>query len=202
MGATIVVDPREEPAVEAWQNKGGAGPLVIFEAVGVPGMIDDAMLSAPRDTHIVVVGVCMVPDTIRPMRGITRELSMQFALGYDPLEFADTLRHIAEGEIDVSPLITGSVDIAGIPGAFTDLANPEAHAKILVEPPRPGIRAPVESGSLAPHPPGEPERPVPTARRRSRARPRAVERTARPRRSRSTRRPRSHALPVSGRSGA
>ncbi len=134
MGATAVVDPREEPAVEAWRNGGGVGPLVIFEAVGVPGMIDDAMLAAPRDSHIVVVGVCMVPDTIRPMRGITRELSVQFALGYDPLEFADTLRHIAEGEIDVHPLITGSVDVAGIPGAFADLANPDAHAKILVEP--------------------------------------------------------------------
>ncbi|MDQ6696341.1 MAG: zinc-binding dehydrogenase [Actinomycetota bacterium] len=134
MGATMVVDPREQPAVAAWQSNGGRGPLVIFEAVGVPGMIDDAMRTAPRDAHIVVVGVCMLPDTIRPMRGISRELSMQFALGYDPLEFADTLRHIAEGEIDVAPLITGSVDVPGVPGAFAELANPEAHAKILVEP--------------------------------------------------------------------
>ena len=134
MGADVVVDPRDRPAVEAWRSNGGNGPLVIFEAVGVPGMIDDAMRAAPRDAHIVVVGVCMVPDTIRPMRGISRELSMQFALGYDPLEFADTLRHIAEGEIDVSPLITGSVDVAGVPAAFIDLADPELHAKILVEP--------------------------------------------------------------------
>ena len=106
----------------------------MFEAVGVPGMIDGAMRAAPRDTQLVVVGVCMEPDTIRPMRGITRELSMQFVLGYDPIEFADMLRHIAEGEIDVDPLITGSVDIEGVPGAFVDLADPEVHAKILVEP--------------------------------------------------------------------
>jgi threonine dehydrogenase-like Zn-dependent dehydrogenase len=134
MGATTVVDPREEPAVEAWRRDARTDAPVIFEAVGVPGMIDDAMLAAPRDAHIVVVGVCMVPDTIRPMRGITRELSMQFVLGYDPLEFADMLRHIAEGEIDVDPLITGSVGIGGVPGAFADLADPDAHAKILVEP--------------------------------------------------------------------
>lgn len=138
MGATTVVDPRDEPAVDAWRNCGGTGPLVIFEAVGVPGMIDAAMLAAPRDAHIVIVGVCMQPDTIRPMRGISRELSLQFALGYDPLEFADSLRHIAEGEIDVTPLITGVVDVAGVPGAFVDLADPDTHAKILVEP---GTRA-------------------------------------------------------------
>ncbi len=134
MGATGVVDPRDDLAVDAWRRSGATGALVVFEAVGVPGMIDDIMRTAPRDTHIVVVGVCLETDTIRPMRGIARELSMQFVLGYDPLEFADTLRHIAEGEIDVDPLITGSVDIAGIPAAFHDLADPEAHAKILVEP--------------------------------------------------------------------
>jgi len=137
MGAAEAVDPRQEPAVDAWRRTSPDAvttPLVIFEAVGVPGMIDDAMRSAPRDTHLVIVGVCMEPDTIRPMRGITRELSMQFVLGYDPLEFADTLRHIAEGQIDVSPLITGSVDIDGVPQAFDDLADPDAHAKILVEP--------------------------------------------------------------------
>ncbi len=134
MGATTAVDPREEPAVDAWRRDPARGPLVIFEAVGVPGMIDEAMRSAPRDTHIVVVGVCMVPDTIRPMRGITRELSMQFVLGYDPLEFADTLRHIAEGELDAGSLITSSVDLAGVPGAFEALTDPDANAKILVEP--------------------------------------------------------------------
>jgi hypothetical protein len=36
--------------------------------------------------------------------------------------------------VDVAPMITGSVDIEGIPAAFTDLADPDAHAKILVEP--------------------------------------------------------------------
>lgn len=134
MGAADVVDPREEPAVDAWRRLGGRGPLVIFEAVGVPGLLDDAMRMAPRDSRIVVVGVCMEPDVIRPMRGITRELTISFALGYDPIEFADTLRHIAEGELDVAPLVTGSVGIGGVPDAFTALADPDAHAKILVEP--------------------------------------------------------------------
>jgi threonine dehydrogenase-like Zn-dependent dehydrogenase len=68
------------------------------------------------------------------MLGIGRELSIQFALGYDPVEFASTLRAIAEGTLDVAPLVTGSVGIDGVPQAFRDLANPDAHAKILVEP--------------------------------------------------------------------
>src|SRR5450432_1027354 len=43
LGADVVVDPREVPAIEAWRNVDGTKQLVIFEAVGVPGMINEAM---------------------------------------------------------------------------------------------------------------------------------------------------------------
>lgn len=134
MGAHEVVDPRTEPAIDAWRRVDGRKPVVIFEAVGVPGMIDDALRAAPRGSQVVVVGVCMQPDTIRPMRAITKELRLQFVLGYDPMEFKETLDRIADGRLDVEPLITGSVPITGVPQAFRDLADPERHAKILVEP--------------------------------------------------------------------
>ena len=55
-------------------------------------------------------------------------------LAYTADEFAQTLRHIAEGEIDVEPLITGTVNIDGVAGAFNDLGDPEQHAKIIVVP--------------------------------------------------------------------
>ncbi len=134
LGAHHVVDPREETAIAAWQRVDGARPLVIFEAVGVPGMLDGAMRDAPRSARILVVGVCMETDSIWPIVGINKELSIQFALGYTPEEFTRTLGHIADGDIDVAPLITGEVGIAGVPEAFRTLANPDAHAKILVEP--------------------------------------------------------------------
>jgi threonine dehydrogenase-like Zn-dependent dehydrogenase len=76
----------------------------------------------------------MQPDTIRPMLAIGRELLIQFVLGYDPMEFADTLRSIAEGELVAAPIITGRVGIDGVPGAFSALGDPDAHAKILVVP--------------------------------------------------------------------
>lgn len=134
MGAHETVDPREEPAMDAWQRVDGRKKVVVFEAVGVPGMLETAMKAAPRLSTILVVGVCMQQDTIRPALGIMKELDVRFALGYTPDEFGSTLRAIAEGELVAEPMITGSVGIDGVPGAFADLANPEAHAKILVEP--------------------------------------------------------------------
>jgi len=134
MGAHEATDPREEPAVDVWSRLGAPTPAAIFEAVGVPGLLEEALKAAPRQSEIVVVGACMEPDTFRPMRGVVKELEIKFAFGYDPMEFAETLRRIAEGEVDVAPLVTSRVGLDGVPQAFADLATPDDQAKILVQP--------------------------------------------------------------------
>ena len=134
LGADVVVDPRETPAIEAWRKIDGVRPLVIFEAVGVPGMIEQAMRMAPKNARILVVGACMQEDRIHPMLGVGRELNIQFVLGYEPMEFSGALQAIADGKVDLSPWLTGTVGVDGVPQAFADLADPELHAKILVVP--------------------------------------------------------------------
>ncbi|MBW0015749.1 zinc-binding dehydrogenase [Mycobacterium sp.] len=109
-------------------------PAVVFEAVGVPGLIDDVLLRARPGTRLVVAGVCMQADTVHPFFAIAKEISVQFVLAYTPDEFADSLSALAEGEIDVTPLITGEVGLEAVGQAFDDLADPERHCKILVTP--------------------------------------------------------------------
>ena len=134
MGATEVVDPAEEGVVAAWRRVDGRRPLVAFEAVGVPGMIQQLFAEVPTGTRVCVVGVCMEPDQVLPFFAIAKELSVHFALAYGAEEFAGALRAIAEGVVDVSPMITGTVDLDGVPGAFESLSHPDEHVKILVEP--------------------------------------------------------------------
>jgi len=132
--AAVYRDPTRAPALPPWIPGPAVRPAVVFECVGVPGVLDQVMAAAPRGTRIVVVGVCMEADTIHPMLGISKELNLQFVLGYTPDEFAATLRHIAEGAIPTAPLITGTVGIDGVADAFVALGSPERHAKILVRP--------------------------------------------------------------------
>ena len=152
MGADIVVDPAAGSPYQRWAEIAtpsgydasrfaalfGSGPrmrpAVMFECVGVPGVINQMMLGAPQWARIVVVGVCMETDSFEPFFGISRQLNLQFVLGYSPDSFAESLHHIAEGMIDVAPLITGKIGLDEVAGAFKDLASPERHAKILVEP--------------------------------------------------------------------
>ena len=126
------------PWWHAWRvaDKLGAMPKrpVIFECVGVPGILQQIIDGAPLFSKIVVVGVCMQSDRIEPALAINKEIEMQFVLGYTPLEFRDALLMIAEGKIDCTPLITGVVGLDGVENAFSALSDPELHAKILVDP--------------------------------------------------------------------
>jgi threonine dehydrogenase-like Zn-dependent dehydrogenase len=120
----------------AAEAAGAATPKhpVIFECVGVPGIIDSIITSAPLFSRVVVVGVCMGSDHIRPAMAINKEIDLRFVLGYTPLEFRDTLHMLADGKVDVTPLITGTVGLPGVEAAFDALGDPEAHAKILIDP--------------------------------------------------------------------
>jgi threonine dehydrogenase-like Zn-dependent dehydrogenase len=129
-------DPSQAPPLPPWMPGPALRPAVIFECVGVPGVIDAILTNAPAAARIVVVGVCMERDHFEPMMGINKELNVQFVLGYSPEEFAATLGHIASGDLKVEPLVTGKVGLDGVAGAFESLASPEVHAKILVEPGR------------------------------------------------------------------
>jgi hypothetical protein len=128
MGAHQTLDPAQGSPFDT------VTPAVVFEAVGIPGIIDDVLRRARHGTRLVVVGVCMQPDTVHPFFAIAKEINVQFVLAYDPIEFADSLRAIAEGDIDVSPMITGDVGLEEVGKAFDDLADPERHCKILVAP--------------------------------------------------------------------
>jgi threonine dehydrogenase-like Zn-dependent dehydrogenase len=107
---------------------------VIFECVGVPGVLDSIIDGAPLFSRIVVAGVCVGPDQITPAMAINKEIDLRFVFGYTPLEFRDTLQMLAEGDVDPRPLITGTVGLDGVEAAFDALGDPEAHAKILVDP--------------------------------------------------------------------
>ncbi|MEU8794082.1 hypothetical protein [Streptomyces sp. NPDC048643] len=106
----------------------------VFECAGVPGMLDGILAAAPLHSRVVVVGVCMGPDTIRPSLAANKELDLRFAVGYTPLEFRNTLHALADGTLNAAPLVTGRVGLAGVANAFTALADPEVHAKILIDP--------------------------------------------------------------------
>jgi threonine dehydrogenase-like Zn-dependent dehydrogenase len=129
--------------LDAWQRVDGRRSIVVFDAIGVPGTLSLAIKLAPPMARVCIVGSCMEVDTFRPLVPQAKQLTIVYSFGYDPFEFADTLRAIAEGEIDVAPMITGTCGVDGVPAAFDALGRPEEHVKVLVEPGGPATPQPI-----------------------------------------------------------
>ncbi len=92
-----------------WPRRSAPMPKhpVIFECVGVPGVIESIIDGAPLFSRVVVVGVCVGTDQFTPAMAINKEIDLRFVVGYTPLEFRDTLHMLADGKVDPRPLITG-----------------------------------------------------------------------------------------------
>ena len=84
------------------------------------------MAAAPLYTRVVVVGVCMGDDRVRPSLGINKELDVRFSLLYTPAEFRQALHLLADGKVDPRPLVTGTVGLDGAAAAFDALGDPES----------------------------------------------------------------------------
>jgi threonine dehydrogenase-like Zn-dependent dehydrogenase len=147
VGLVIETMEKLRPLPVPWQHVWRAGEAlggkpkrpVIFECVGDPGILDGIIASAPLLSRVVVAGVCVEPDTIRPVMAINKEIDLRFVVGYTPLEFRHTLHMLAGGKVNAAPIATGTVGLSGVEAAFDTLTDPGKHAKIIIEPASPAI---------------------------------------------------------------
>ncbi|MFI6523045.1 zinc-binding dehydrogenase [Spirillospora sp. NPDC050679] len=150
LGADELIDPAVSSPYDRWADLGvpvgtvdriaaellgtGGRGSVVFECVGVPGVLQQAIDGAPAGGTVMVVGVCMQSDRIEPGVAATKELTLRGTFGAYPAEYGATLHAIAEGRVDAGSIITGTVGLEGVAGAFADLGRPDEHAKIVVVP--------------------------------------------------------------------
>ena len=135
LGADAVVDPRaENPAHRLRDLTHGRWPQVVFECVGLPQTLEEAMRYAARDGRVVVVGVCMEPYTLQPMTGAGKELDLHYVFGYHHDDFTASLDALAQGRIPADALITDVIALDNVPAMIAALAHPSTQIKVLVEP--------------------------------------------------------------------
>jgi len=134
LGATAVIDPSKEDVGEAFAKRTGGLPDVIFECVGVPGMIQKCVDISRPYGRLVVVGVCMVEDTMTPISAIFKETNIQYVLGYGRPDWRLVLDLLDSGRVDPKPMITDIVTLDQLPNAFEALRKPTSQIKVMVRP--------------------------------------------------------------------
>ena len=133
MGADVfVVDPAD-PVGSAERALGGKADIV-FECVGVPGLIAQAVDQVrPRGT-ILLLGLCTRPDTFNSFAMLSKEVRLVTSAFFTVPEYRASLDALAEGAIEPRLLVTDTISLSETPEVFESLKHRTSQCKVLIAP--------------------------------------------------------------------
>jgi len=124
-----------------WEPTNGRWcPPLVFENVGVPGMVEQICKDAPRHTRVVMCGYCMQPDTLPHGVTMSKEIEIKCVLGYSGAEFTSAVDLISklalteDGKTALDTIITKTVGLDEVSATFDELGSNSSNAKVLVKP--------------------------------------------------------------------
>ncbi len=112
----------------------GGLPEIVFDCVGDPGSMSQAIGCVRPTGTVVVVGFCLEPDTFVPADAASKEVRIQFSAVYDTAEFEHAARMLDLGSTGPSSMITGVVGLDGLPAQFEALRGSTHHCKVMIDP--------------------------------------------------------------------
>jgi 2-desacetyl-2-hydroxyethyl bacteriochlorophyllide A dehydrogenase len=133
-GATAVADVAKEDPVTVFAREAGGPPDVIFECVGAPGLLQQCIGMTRSRGRVIVVGVCMAPDTIFPVMAVVKEIELRFVVAYRRQDFELAIEMLDRGRIPGREMITDVVGLGAFPSAFEALKKPTTQCKVILEP--------------------------------------------------------------------
>ena len=90
-------------------------------------------LVRPRGT-VMLLGNCMVPDTIVPALAMTKQVRIQGSMVYSVGEFETVADVLDAGRVDPRAMVTDTIGYAELPETFEALRHPTTQCKVLLKP--------------------------------------------------------------------
>lgn len=148
MGADVVIDPAEISPFRKWKEVAFGDPdkgrdlfggmtqkgTVVFECVGVPGVLDSIIKSCERETRIFSAGGPPQGDHIHTMVAKNKGLNIQFGGGPAMPDWNEAFQHVANGKLDVRPMMGRVVSLDDMPQAIREVRNANGPARIVLDP--------------------------------------------------------------------
>lgn len=133
MGADVfVVDPAD-PVGSAERALGGKADIV-FECVGVPGLIAQGVEQVrPRGT-ILLLGLCTRPDTFNSFAMLSKEVRLVTSAFFTVPEYQTSLDALTQGAIEPRLLVTDTISLSETPEVFESLKHRTHQCKVLIAP--------------------------------------------------------------------
>ncbi|MBQ3561510.1 MAG: alcohol dehydrogenase catalytic domain-containing protein [Oscillospiraceae bacterium] len=129
------LDAKDPEFVVKAMTESMGGFDAVLECVGIAPAVNSAIFTVKNGGSIVLVGVSQKPEEIFSVMVVMKELKVFGAIAYTIEEFEDTIRMIAEKEIDVMKFVTDTVSLEDTQKAFERLTSGSGtDIKILIDP--------------------------------------------------------------------
>jgi threonine dehydrogenase-like Zn-dependent dehydrogenase len=138
MGADVAIDPAEVSPYQAWRDT-ACGSVsqrgcVVFECVGIPGVLDSIIRGCERGTRIFSVGGPPEGDLLHTLTAKRKGLNIQFGGGPSMTHWDEAFEAVCSGSLDVRPLLGRTVGLDEVPGALNASRDADGPARIIVVP--------------------------------------------------------------------
>jgi len=133
LGATAFVTVKGDAKARVEAALGGA-PDIVFECVGRPGAIAQALdYVRPRGT-IMMMGLCTALDSFIPFAAVSKEARILTSAFFTMGEYQAALDMLDGGQAPPHAMISDTVALSDMPKAFEGLKKRTTQCKVMVEP--------------------------------------------------------------------
>jgi (R,R)-butanediol dehydrogenase/meso-butanediol dehydrogenase/diacetyl reductase len=133
MGATgFSVDP-DDPVAGAERVLGDKAD-VVFECVGLPGLIEQAVSQVRNRGTILLLGLCTRPDTFNSFAMLQKEVRLVTSAFFTLPEFQAALDVLNAGAAEPRHLVTDTISLDDTPARFEALRTRGHDCKVLIAP--------------------------------------------------------------------
>ncbi len=133
MGATGFSFDPADPVAGAERVLGGKAD-VVFECVGLPGLIAQAVEQVANRGTILLLGLCTRPDIFNSFAMLQKEVRLVTSAFFTRQEFEAALDALNAGAAEPRHLITDTISLHETPSRFEALRTRTHDCKVLIAP--------------------------------------------------------------------
>jgi (R,R)-butanediol dehydrogenase/meso-butanediol dehydrogenase/diacetyl reductase len=133
MGASHFLCDRDEP-VAASDRVFDGKPDIVFECVGAPGLIAQAVDQVRNRGVVLILGLCTQPDSFVPFVALSKEVRLVTSVFFSLTEYQAAIDALDSGGAEPRALITNTVGLDETPQMFESLKARTGQCKVLIAP--------------------------------------------------------------------
>lgn len=132
MGADAFVQFGDNEIAEVIEALGGKSPDIVYECVGVEGMLMKSIQHAKLYGKVTSMGFCTHAEPIMASMGSYKCVTVQFLVGYTMPEFTYIADQMDKGHVDPKLVVSNEIPLIELPKMFDTLRGSNNETKVHV----------------------------------------------------------------------